>query len=99
MLAKDSARPVVTSLGIVGDEPISEGGTSGNIAAGGDFRLASPEKTERLGAALGRVLARGEAVCLSGPLGAGKSVLARGLVRALAPNEAEIPSPTFTLVQ
>jgi tRNA threonylcarbamoyladenosine biosynthesis protein TsaE len=46
-----------------------------------------------------RVLSRREAICLSGPLGAGKSVLARGLIRALAPAEADIPSPTFTLVQ
>jgi tRNA threonylcarbamoyladenosine biosynthesis protein TsaE len=70
-----------------------------HIPATGDFRLDSPDKTARLGAALGRALERGEAVCLSGPLGAGKSVLARGLVRALSPGEGDIPSPTFTLVQ
>jgi tRNA threonylcarbamoyladenosine biosynthesis protein TsaE len=70
-----------------------------HIPAAGDFRLDTPEKTARLGAALGRALERGEAVCLSGPLGAGKSVLARGLVRALSPGEGDIPSPTFTLVQ
>ncbi|HWA62082.1 MAG TPA: tRNA (adenosine(37)-N6)-threonylcarbamoyltransferase complex ATPase subunit type 1 TsaE [Caulobacteraceae bacterium] len=69
------------------------------IHAEGDFRLNTAEDTARLGARLARVLQKGEAICLSGPLGAGKSVLARGLVRALAPGEAEIPSPTFTLVQ
>ena len=41
----------------------------------------------------------GEAVCLFGPLGAGKSTLARGLVRALTTPDEEAPSPTFTLVQ
>ena len=41
----------------------------------------------------------GEAVCLSGPLGAGKSTLARGLVRALTTADEDVPSPTFTLVQ
>ncbi len=69
------------------------------IASEGDFRLDDEAHTAALGAAVAKVLGRGEAVCLSGPLGAGKSVLARGLIRALAQDEAEIPSPTFTLVQ
>ena len=69
------------------------------LKAEGDFRLNSAEDTAQLGAVLAHVLERGEAVCLSGPLGAGKSVLARGLVRALSPGEGDIPSPTFTLVQ
>ncbi len=69
------------------------------VPAQGDFRLATEADTTRLGAALALVLERGEAICLSGPLGAGKSVLARGLVRALVPDEGDVPSPTFTLVQ
>ncbi|HEV2363116.1 MAG TPA: tRNA (adenosine(37)-N6)-threonylcarbamoyltransferase complex ATPase subunit type 1 TsaE [Caulobacteraceae bacterium] len=67
--------------------------------ADGHFRLDSEAATGRLGAAIGKVLERGEAVCLFGPLGAGKSVLARGLIRVLCPGEQEAPSPTFTLVQ
>jgi tRNA threonylcarbamoyladenosine biosynthesis protein TsaE len=54
-------------------------------------------------AALGEKIAHGlrpgEAVCLWGPLGAGKSTLARGLIRALTSAAEEAPSPTFTLVQ
>jgi tRNA threonylcarbamoyladenosine biosynthesis protein TsaE len=54
-------------------------------------------------AALGEKIAHGlrpgEAVCLWGPLGAGKSTLARGLIRALTSADEEAPSPTFTLVQ
>jgi tRNA threonylcarbamoyladenosine biosynthesis protein TsaE len=69
------------------------------VPAEGDFRLPDEAATAHLGAAIARVLGRGEAVCLSGPLGAGKSVLARGLVRALSPGERDVPSPTFTLVQ
>jgi tRNA threonylcarbamoyladenosine biosynthesis protein TsaE len=67
--------------------------------AEGDFRLDHEADTRRLGAAIARELKGGEAVCLSGPLGAGKSTLARALIQTLAGAEIEAPSPTFTLVQ
>jgi tRNA threonylcarbamoyladenosine biosynthesis protein TsaE len=65
----------------------------------GEFRLDKEADTLRLGAAIARELKPREAVCLSGPLGAGKSTLARGLIQALAGAGTEAPSPTFTLVQ
>src|SRR6201991_5292665 len=61
--------------------------------------LADEAATARLGAAIAARLDAGEAVCLSGPLGAGKSTLARALVRALTTPDEEVPSPTFTLAQ
>jgi tRNA threonylcarbamoyladenosine biosynthesis protein TsaE len=61
--------------------------------------LPDPAATARLGAALAATLRPGDALCLEGPLGAGKSELARGLIRALTSPEEEVPSPTFTLVQ
>jgi tRNA threonylcarbamoyladenosine biosynthesis protein TsaE len=61
--------------------------------------LKDEAATARLGAAIAAALRPGEAVCLSGPLGAGKSTLARALVLALTTPDEEVPSPTFTLVQ
>lgn len=69
------------------------------VPAAGDFRLNTEADTARFGAAIAGALYKGEAVCLTGPLGAGKSVLARGLIRKIAPGEGDVPSPTFTLVQ
>lgn len=45
------------------------------------------------------MLCAGDVIALNGPLGAGKSELARALIRARAKAEIEVPSPTFTLVQ
>ena len=53
-----------------------------------------------LGAAVARVIAPGDRIGLSGDLGAGKTTLARAILRALADDPAlEVPSPTFTIVQ
>ncbi|MEQ8398926.1 tRNA (adenosine(37)-N6)-threonylcarbamoyltransferase complex ATPase subunit type 1 TsaE [Thalassobaculum sp.] len=56
--------------------------------------------TERLAGRIAGLARPGEAVLLSGPLGAGKSAFARAFVRAWVADPAvEVPSPTFTLVQ
>lgn len=61
--------------------------------------LPDEAATQALGRAIAAALRPGEAICLWGPLGAGKSTLARALVRALTTPDEEVPSPTFTLVQ
>ncbi|MGQ2990230.1 MAG: tRNA (adenosine(37)-N6)-threonylcarbamoyltransferase complex ATPase subunit type 1 TsaE [Brevundimonas sp.] len=63
------------------------------------IHLADAEATTALGERIARLLAPGEAVLLYGPLGMGKSTLARGLIRALTSPDEDVPSPTFTLVQ
>ena len=63
------------------------------------IELADPAATRALGAALAAVAGPGDVIALTGDLGAGKSELARGFIRAgLGPDE-DVPSPTFTLVQ
>ena len=64
-----------------------------------DLTLRDPAATERLGHFIAGWLKAGDVVALDGPLGAGKSVLARAIIRHLCPQEDDIPSPTFTLVQ
>lgn len=62
--------------------------------------LADDAATTRLGEDLALALKAGDCVALSGDLGAGKSSLARALLRAMADDsELDVPSPTFTLVQ
>ena len=63
------------------------------------FHLVDEEQTARLGAALAPLLGPGDTVLLQGQLGAGKSALARAVIgAALGEPDAEIPSPSYTLV-
>lgn len=66
----------------------------------GPIILQDEAATARLAAVLAPRLRPGDALLLSGPIGAGKSAFARALIRARLGNPAEdVPSPTFTLVQ
>ena len=60
--------------------------------------LPDEAATRRLGAKLGASLAAGDVICLTGPLGAGKTTLARAIINTAA-GASEAPSPTFSLVE
>ncbi|HEY5654453.1 MAG TPA: tRNA (adenosine(37)-N6)-threonylcarbamoyltransferase complex ATPase subunit type 1 TsaE [Woeseiaceae bacterium] len=66
-----------------------------------DIELPDVDATERLGENLARVLPAGPGNCLillQGELGAGKSSLARAMIRALG-HTGTVPSPTYTLIE
>ena len=61
-------------------------------------RTHDAAETERFGAVLGARIRNGVCVCLTGPLGAGKTVLVKGLCRGLGIVDA-VTSPTFILME
>jgi tRNA threonylcarbamoyladenosine biosynthesis protein TsaE len=60
--------------------------------------LKSEGATAQLGARLAAVARPGDVITLSGPLGVGKTGLARGFIAGLG-HEADVPSPSFAIVQ
>jgi tRNA threonylcarbamoyl adenosine modification protein YjeE len=64
-----------------------------------ELLLADEAATERLGRRIAETIAAGDVIALSGGLGAGKTSLARAIIRHLAGAEISVPSPTFTLAQ
>ncbi|MEJ2120036.1 MAG: tRNA (adenosine(37)-N6)-threonylcarbamoyltransferase complex ATPase subunit type 1 TsaE [Alphaproteobacteria bacterium] len=63
------------------------------------YESEAEASTIALAARIAAVAEAGDVVALQGPLGAGKTVFARGFIRALTTPTEEVPSPTFTLVQ
>ena len=61
-----------------------------------DIISSHPQQTERLGAALGKLLRAGDRICLSGDIGAGKTVFSRGIGQGWG---AAVPltSPSYNL--
>lgn len=63
-----------------------------------EIRLADQAATEALGAALSACVRPGSLICLQGDLGAGKTTLVRGFLRAQG-HQGGVKSPTYTLVE
>jgi len=62
------------------------------------FTTHSPEETFALARSIGEQLKGGEILLLSGDLGAGKTVFAKGLAAGLGIDPTDVTSPSFTLV-
>ena len=58
----------------------------------------SPEETFEVGRRIGTALRAGDVVLLKGPLGAGKTLLTKGIVSALGFDADDVTSPSFALV-
>lgn len=63
------------------------------------LHLKCEKDTAKLAHCFAQALVVGDTVFLAGDLGVGKSSFARSFIRSLIGAEAEVPSPTFTLVQ
>jgi tRNA threonylcarbamoyladenosine biosynthesis protein TsaE len=68
-----------------------------NCPVEGEFVSSSPEETFAFGKKIGQLLGPGSIVALQGKLGAGKTILTKGIARALGITE-EITSPTYTII-
>ena len=66
------------------------------MAAERSFRTSSREETIALGERLGRVLAPGDVLVLTGDLGAGKTQLTKGIAAGMGVTD-DVTSPTFTI--
>ena len=64
----------------------------------GGFTSESAEETFALGERIGAQLTGGEIILLDGPLGAGKTIFAKGVANSLEIETDEVTSPSFTLV-
>src|SRR5438067_2662172 len=64
----------------------------------GEWISKSESETFDLGIQIGDQLGGGEIILLNGPLGAGKTMLVKGIARSLGIDEEDVTSPSFTLV-
>ena len=64
----------------------------------GEFTTHNERETLNLGVRIGEQLSGGEILLLNGSLGAGKTMLVKGIAHALGVDEEDVTSPSFTLV-
>ncbi|MCK4809844.1 MAG: tRNA (adenosine(37)-N6)-threonylcarbamoyltransferase complex ATPase subunit type 1 TsaE [Candidatus Omnitrophica bacterium] len=64
-----------------------------------DFITTSEKETKRLAWRFAGYLKEGDLVLLEGPLGAGKTVFAKGILKRFGVNPDKVKSPTFTVIK
>ncbi len=62
------------------------------------YKTTSYEETERIGVDLGKNAKPGDVIALDGDLGAGKTVMTRGIAKGMGLMDEDVCSPTFTIV-
>ena len=63
-----------------------------------EFYLPTAVETEKLGNLLGKLAQSGDVFCFTGDLGAGKTLMSRGISLALGVAEEDVTSPTFAIM-
>ena len=63
-----------------------------------ELYLEDSQATERLGRIIGSKVTEGDVICLTGDLGAGKTLLSQGVAAALGVAPEDVTSPTFTIM-
>ena len=63
-----------------------------------EFYLQDSYATEHLGQLVGRAARGGDVICLTGDLGAGKTLFSRGVATALGVASSDVNSPTFAIM-
>ena len=63
-----------------------------------EFSCSTPDETLDLGEKISRELSNGDVILLRGELGAGKTLIAKGVLHGLGYDVDEVTSPSFTLV-
>jgi tRNA threonylcarbamoyladenosine biosynthesis protein TsaE len=76
------------------DPDTREHGTDGSLR----LLTRSPPETRVLARRLGSLLAGGETLALSGPLGAGKTAFVKGVAEGMGIDPRDVTSPTFLLI-
>jgi len=63
------------------------------------IQTCSAAQTRHIGSVLARYLRPGDIICLSGQLGSGKTVLAKGIAAGLGIDKDSVISPTFVIIR
>ena len=63
-----------------------------------EIYLPTAIETEKLGDLLGKLAQSGDVFCFTGDLGAGKTLMSRGISLALGVAEEDVTSPTFAIM-